>query len=86
MGGMSVYLSSPVEGLTLADLYRIVDLARGSDLDPATPVRLSGQGPTATLRVDLDRPAASADLSGTVGEVVGFVDELRRRFSGPSAS
>lgn len=85
---MSVHLSAPVAGLTLADLYRFADLARAAGLNPETPVELEGEGESAVLQTPLhpeDAPAA-ANLSGTVGEVVGHIDELWRRFGGQSAS
>jgi hypothetical protein len=79
---MSVHLSAPLQGLTLADLYRLVDLARAAGLDPATPVQQVGDGQNAALSTSASaaEPEAPADLGGAMGEVVG---ELRRRFGAP---
>lgn len=79
---MSVHLSAPLQGLTLADLYRLVDLARAAGLDPATPVQQVGDGQNAALSTSIStsQSEAPADLGGAMGEVVG---ELRRRFGAP---
>ncbi|HVX46389.1 MAG TPA: hypothetical protein VHC49_21025 [Mycobacteriales bacterium] len=80
---MSVHLSAPLSGLTLADLYRLVDLARAAGLDPDTPVQQVGDGANAVLSTSVSAAETSetpTDLGATMGEVVG---ELRRRFGAP---